>query len=50
VTDVRTAVVTTKVPARLFDQGALSTATMPACRCAALFSALAGASRRREDL
>ena len=48
-TDVRTAAVTTKVPARLFDQGALGATTMPACWCAVLFSALSGASRRRED-
>ena len=47
-TDVRTAV-TTNVPARLFDQGAIGATTMPACWRAVLFSALAGMPSRRED-
>jgi hypothetical protein len=49
VTDVRTATVTTKVPARLFGQGALSATTMTAYWRAALFSGRAGTPRRRED-
>jgi len=41
--------VTTKVPARLFDQGVLSPTTMTGCWRAALFSTLVGTHRRRED-
>jgi MFS family permease len=44
VTDVQAGTVTTKVPARLFDQGALTATTMTACWCAVLFFASAGAS------
>jgi len=42
VTDVRAGTVTTSVPARLFDLGALSATTMTACWRAVLFSAVVG--------